>query len=179
MITNFLLDNKALVPVVAVLLAVVCVGVGHLLLRVRRHGRGLLWALTVLAMVPVIALTLAPTAGRLSVACVVQFSVPKLGSVEMLANVALFVPPVYFATLATRRPLLTLTLGTVSSAAIETLQALLPAIGRACDTNDWTMNTLGAAIAVLLATATMALTTRRTTTPDDQAETSPADRPNR
>jgi VanZ family protein len=105
MITNLLLDNSALVPVALLLIAAVCVGVGHLLLRAGRHG--VLWVLVMLSMLPVIALTLVPTA-------------------------------------------------------IEALQALVPAIGRACDTNDWAMNTMGTLLAVLLAAATVALTTSTT-----------------
>lgn len=77
-----------------------------------------------------------------------------------MANVALFFPPVFFATLTTRNPLLTLAAGVTLSAAIEVIQGLVPAIGRSCDTNDWAMNAAGAVIAVLLATATMALTRR-------------------
>ena len=84
----------------------------------------------------------------------VQFSLPTLGSVELLANVALFFPPVFFATPATRRPLLMLAAGAGLSAAIEAAQAVLPVIGRACDTNDWAMNTTGMILAVLLASAT-------------------------
>ncbi|GAB3435788.1 VanZ family protein [Actinophytocola sediminis] len=157
MITNFLLDHSALVPVALVLIAVVCVGVGYLLLRVRRHGQRIMWTLVVLSLVPVVALTLVPTAGRAYAVCTLQFAMPTLGTVELLANVALFIPPVFFATLATRRPLLTLAVGTALSAAIEAVQALAPAIGRACDTNDWAMNTAGAVIAVLLAGGTSKL----------------------
>lgn len=89
--------------------------------------------------------------------CVVQFSVPTPGSVELLANVALFLPPAFFATLATRRPLVVLAAGAGLSAAIEALQALVFAIGRACDTNDWMMNTIGVAVGVLLALGTIRL----------------------
>ncbi|MCT2586853.1 VanZ family protein [Actinophytocola gossypii] len=162
MITNFLLEHSALVPVALVLVALACVGVG---LAVRRSGGRVRWLLAGVSLLPVVALTLVPTPGRVFSVCAVQFSVPTLGSVELLANVALFVPPVYFTTLATARPLLTLALATTLSAAIEALQALLPTIGRACDTNDWAMNTAGSVIAVLLARATLALTRRRSRDP--------------
>src|SRR5262245_16010446 len=82
---------------------------------------------------------------------------PTQNRVEAMANVALFVPPVYFATLATRRPLWIALAGVTMSAVIEAIQALVPAIGRACDTNDWTMNTSGVVLGALLATATIAL----------------------
>jgi hypothetical protein len=158
-ITNFLLDHPALVPVMMAVIPVGCVVVGYVL-----RARRILWTLAGLSLLPVAALTLSPVAGRRVVSCVVQFSMPRLGSVELLANVALFVPPVFFATLATRRPLLTLAAGTALSAAIEVVQGLVPAIGRACDTNDWAMNTAGAVLAVLLATATAAFTRSRQNT---------------
>ncbi|MFD2470656.1 VanZ family protein [Amycolatopsis silviterrae] len=163
MITNFLLDNSALVPMVSLLIAVVCVGVGYSLLRIRSVKRRhlILWTLVMLSVVPVVALTLVPTPNRLDyVACAVQFSVPTLTSVEPLANLALFFPPVFFAALATRRPVLMLAAGAGLSAGIEAVQALVPAIGRACDTNDWEMNTVGAILAVLLASGTIVLANR-------------------
>jgi glycopeptide antibiotics resistance protein len=92
---------------------------------------------------------------------VVQFALPTLGSVELLANVALFFPLVFFATLATRRPVLVLAAGTGLSAVIEAVQAALHDIGRSCDTNDWFMNTIGVVLGVLAAVATIALGNRR------------------
>ncbi|WP_406633223.1 VanZ family protein [Amycolatopsis sp. WGS_07] len=163
MITNFLLDNSALVPVVLLLIAVVCVGAGYLLLRIRssKHRHLILWTLVMLSVVPVVVLTLVPTSSRVDyIACAVQFSVPTLTSVESLANVALFFPPVFFAALVTRRPLLMLAAGAGLSAGIEAVQALVPAIGRACDTNDWEMNTVGAILAALLASGTIMLANR-------------------
>lgn len=157
MITTLLVEHSALVPVALVLIALACVAVGWLVLR--RRGA---WVLTGLSLLPVVALTLVPAGGnRLDhVLCVVQFSVPTLGSVELLANVALFLPPAFFATLATRRPLVVLVAGTGVSATIEALQALVFAIGRACDTNDWLMNTVGVAAGVLLALGTIRLAGR-------------------
>jgi len=158
MITNFLLDHSALVPVALLLVALVCVGVGLLV------PRRVLWVLLGLSVLPVFALTLVPTFdSRVAYdACTVQFSVPGLGTVELLANVALFVPPVFFAVLVTRRPVWMLLAGSGLSAVIEGVQALVPAIGRACDTNDWMMNTIGAVIGVLLALGTMWIWSRRT-----------------
>jgi len=158
MITNFLMDNSALVPIALALLVVVCLTLGYWL---RRNSRAL-WALAGLSMLPVVALTLVPTAGRAYEFCAVQFAMPTWGTVELLANVALFFPPVFFAALATRRPLPMLAAGTATSAAIELIQALIPAIGRACDTNDWAMNTTGALTATLTAQATLALAGRAT-----------------
>lgn len=157
MISTLLVEHSALVPALLVLLALACVGAGWLVLRHRGAG-----VLAALSLVPVLALTLVPAGGnRLDeVVCVVQFSVPTPGSVELLANVALFLPPAFFATLATRRPLVVLAAGTGLSVVIEALQALVFAIGRACDTNDWMMNTIGVAIGVLLAMGTLRLAGR-------------------
>ncbi|NEK92954.1 VanZ family protein, partial [Modestobacter muralis] len=91
------------------------------------------------------------------VGCTVQFALPTLGSVELLANVALFVPPAVLGTLLTRRPLTVLLVAAGASVAIEALQALVPALARACDTNDWAMNSAGATIGVLLAAVVLAL----------------------
>ncbi|WP_409490778.1 VanZ family protein [Amycolatopsis sp. cmx-11-12] len=158
MITNFLLDHSALVPVAILLVALVCAVLGRLLAGRRR----ILWALTGVALVPVFALTLVPTGSTIEeIVCTVQFSLPSLGAVELLANVALFLPPVYFAALASRRPLTTLAAGSALSAVVEASQALVPTIGRACDTNDWLMNTLGAVLGVLLAAVTARLANRR------------------
>lgn len=77
-----------------------------------------------------------------------------------MANVALFFPLAYFATLATQRPVLTLATGAAVSAATEAAQALVPALGRACDTNDWLMNTIGILAGVLLACGTTAVAHR-------------------
>ena len=164
MITNFLLAHSALVPVTLLLLALVCVAVGSVVLRSRRYGRRLTWTFLVLSVLPVFALTLVPSSDDWVAyeVCAVQFSVPGLGTVELLANVALFVPPVFFAVLLTRRPLLTLAAGTALSAVIEAVQALVPGIGRACDTNDWMMNTFGTVVGVLLAVGTIHLAGRHT-----------------
>lgn len=163
MITNFLLDHPALVPVAALLVALAGVTVGFLVLR-GRHGQRITWVLAGLSVLPVLALTLVPAGVRMDeFLCTVQFAAPTLGRVELLANVALFFPPVFFATLATRRPLLMPAAGAGLSAAIEATQALVPGIGRACDTNDWLMNTIGAAIGALLAYGTIALANRAAT----------------
>lgn len=175
MITDLLVDNSALVPVGLLLIGAACAGAGYLARRARR----VLWALAVLSTLPVVALTLVPTSGRAYAVCAIQFSVPTLGAVESLTNVALLFPAVFFATLATRRPLRMLVAGASLSAAIEAIQAVVPAIGRACDTNDWLMNTAGALLAVLLGRATLAVADRTFTNKaaTRHAETPPGDHP--
>lgn len=160
MIPSFLMDNPGLTPMAMALVAIVCVGVGYLLLHTRRQGHRILWTLAALSLIPVAALTLLPTPGRSFVFCVYQFEMPTMRAVELLSNVALFFPVVFFTTLATDKPLLTLTAGTALSESIEIIQGLIPAIGRSCDTNDWIMNTAGMITATLLATATTRLTRR-------------------
>lgn len=162
MITDVLLEYRALLPWAALTAAIVCVGLGYLLLGVRRHGPRLLWALASLSLLVVVALTLVPS-GDIRVdgtGCTVQFAYPTFGRVELFANVALFFPLAYFSTLATRHPVLTLAAGSVLSIVIETAQALVPALGRACDTNDWLMNTIGVVAGVLLALGTIAISRR-------------------
>jgi hypothetical protein len=161
MITDFLLEHSALVPVALLLVALACAVVGHALLRRQRHR--VLRALLVLSVLPVLGLTLVPTFdGWVAYeVCAVQFALPGLGTVELLANVALFVPPVFFGVLVTRRPLLVLAAGSALSAVLEAVQALVPGIGRACDTNDWMMNTIGTVIGVLLAVGTIRVATSR------------------
>lgn len=162
LITDVLLEYRPLVPAGLLLTAVLCVATGYLSLRSRRSGARLLWALSALSLLALLTLALIPSGNdpQADLLCVVQFSLPTLGAIELLANVAVFVPLAYFATLATRRPLLTLAVGSALSVGIEAVQALVPAIGRACDTNDWLMNTIGAGAGVLLAYGTIALLSR-------------------
>ena len=166
MVTDFLLDHSALVPGALALVALVCVAVGYVALRRTRPGSPLLPALAVTAALPVLALTLAPTGRSASTrGCTVQFAWPSAGSVELLANVALLLPVVVFAALATRRPGAVLVAGLAASASIEAAQALVPAIGRACDTNDWAMNSLGVLVGVLAARGLLAITATPEATP--------------
>ncbi|WP_033293241.1 VanZ family protein [Amycolatopsis jejuensis] len=161
MITNFLLDHCGLVPLAFVLILLACAVIGVLLLRSRRFGTRIALGLAGLSLLSILALTLVPASRDMDVAaCTVQFSLPSLTSVELVANVALFVPLVFFAALPARRPLLVGLGGTVLSALVEAVQALVPAIGRACDTNDWLMNTLGAALGLLLAYGARAVAAR-------------------
>jgi hypothetical protein len=175
MITDFLLEHSALVPLASGLVVVVCVGVGHAALRRGQPGKRVLWVLTALSGLVVLALTLVPGGkGGQEELCAVQFALPTLTRVELLANVALFVPPVLFATLAWRRPLLVVVTAALASAAIEALQAVVPAIGRACDTNDWLMNVLGILAGALLATGALAIAGRAATRPHERTDPSRA-----
>ena len=92
----------------------------------------------------------------------VQWTLPTFGRVELMANVVLFVLPVLFASVASRRPLVMLLAASALSVAIEVFQALVPAIGRSCDTTDWLNNTIGAAVGAVLAIVALRLAKRRT-----------------
>lgn len=165
MITEFLMERSTLLPLALLGVAAVCMCAGFLILRDRRLGGRAAWTLVLLTALPVPVLTLTPTPrGDPEQFCAVQFTIPSLESTELLANLALLFPVIFFATIATRRPFLVLLAGAGLSAAIEWLQAVIPGNGRSCDTNDWVMNTAGAIAAVVLAVCTLAMAkyTRRT-----------------
>lgn len=111
------------------------------------------WTLCGISLVPLVLLTLVPSGREIVERCTVAWALPTFGRVELMANVILFVPPVLLAAIASRRPLVAFLGGVVGSAAVELAQALLPALGRSCDTNDWLTNSIGAAIGALLAGA--------------------------
>ncbi|QIK66822.1 VanZ family protein [Nocardioides sp. HDW12B] len=104
-----------------------------------------------------LVLTMLPTDRRAFERCDVAWALPTAGRVELAANVVLFVAPALFASVATRRPALVLVGASATAAMIETVQALVPAIGRSCSTNDWLSNTIGVAIGVLLAVIALRL----------------------
>ena len=111
------------------------------------------WGLAALSLVPLAALTLTPV-GVLTVrGCTLRWALPSISRPEELANVALFVAPAFLVAIALRRPLVALLMGSALSAVLEAVQAFLP--GRACDSNDWLNNTIGALIGASLALITL------------------------
>jgi glycopeptide antibiotics resistance protein len=161
MISTYLAEHASLVPLALSAVILVCVVIGYLVVRSRWHGALLSRVLAVLSLVAVLALTLSPTSRVGAPGCTVQLDLSGLAGVESLANLGLFVPLALFTTLATRRPLLTLVTASALSAAIELAQVLVPALGRACDTHDWVMNTGGAILGAVLGAGTVALGGRR------------------
>lgn len=113
------------------------------------HRPAAAWALVALSLVPLAALTLTPIGVLVHRGCTLRWALPSIGQTEELANVVLFVAPVFLAAIAMRRPLMAVLAGSALSAAVETVQAFLP--GRACDSNDWCNNTIGALIGAGLA----------------------------
>lgn len=170
MISTLLVEYSAYVRWVlaGLLLAMLLVGV----LLVRYDARRASAVLAVLAGLAGLALTAWPDPGAAidEVRCAVQLSVPFQG-LDTLANVALFVPATYAAVLACRRPVLVAAVASGASALIEVVQALVPATGRVCDTNDWFMNTVGTVLGVLLAVATLAVVRPRLLPRDQPVET--------
>ncbi|MGO2139896.1 MAG: VanZ family protein [Leucobacter sp.] len=123
--------------------------------------RRLTWALLAAAVAVVLALVFWPTGREMTVSCATYWSIPHPRAVEPFANLVLFVPPVFFAAVLARRLLLAAIGGSAASAAIELTQALIPALGRSCATNDWVANSLGALIGAALAWAAIAIATRQ------------------
>ena len=157
MITNILIDHPWLSPAALGILVVLGPFVGAWLVARRR----LAWASTAVSLLPVALLTLVPVHRELFARCTVQWSLPTPGRVELFANVVLFVAPVLLAGVATRRPLVVLFAGSGLSVALEAVQALVPAIGRSCDTNDWLSNTIGAIAGAALAQVALSLARAR------------------
>ena len=146
MISTLLVEHPWLAPTALALVLVLGPPLGRWLVPRRRTA----WALTAVALLPVAALTLVPVDRELFGCCEFAWALPTFGRVEIFANVLLLVPAALAAAVALRRPLLALLAGSTLSAAIELLQALVPALGRSCSTNDWLANTIGAALGAAL-----------------------------
>ncbi|OIH96491.1 VanZ family protein [Curtobacterium sp. MCBA15_001] len=180
MISTVLAEHPTLVRVLFWVVVAACALVGWWLHR--RGARATLTVLTVLALLGVAALTLSPSGDPGPVTCTVQFSVPFTG-LDTLANVALLLPAVLFGALAAARPtarpatspLAVFLAGSGLSAVIETVQMVVPGLGRACDTDDWWMNTIGAAIGAVLSLAILVLDRRRRRILTSEATAVPAE----
>ena len=142
MITTILVEHPWLSPTALVVLVAAALLGGRWLVPRRR----LTWTLAAASLLPVLALTLVPVDRELFARCTVQWALPTPGRVELMANLVLFVAPVLLAGIAARRPGVALVAGSGASVLLEVVQALIPAIGRSCDTTDWLSNTLGALI---------------------------------
>lgn len=146
MITNILLEHRWLSPTALIVMVVLGPPIGAWLSTRPRIAE----ILAALALVPVALLTLVPVDRQLYGRCEVAWTLPTIGRVELAANVVLFIVPVMLAAVVLRRPVVAVLAGTVLSVAIEAFQALVPALGRSCSTNDWLTNTIGAVIGGLL-----------------------------
>jgi glycopeptide antibiotics resistance protein len=152
-ITDVLLDHPWLSPAALCLLVVLGPVVGTRLVHRPRTA----WVLTGISLLPVAFLTLVPVDRVLVERCAVEWAFPTPSRVELMANVVLFVAPVLLVGVATRRPLAALVAGSALSLALEVVQALVPALGRSCSTDDWSSNTIGAVLGAALALAALRL----------------------
>ena len=157
-ISTLLAENPTLVRVLFVVAMAASTVLGALLHRSDRSG--LLAFLAIVGLLGALALTLWPSGGRAGIFCTVQFSIPFQG-IDTLANLALMLPLTLFTALRLGRPLPVFVAVSGFSALVELFQALVPALGRACDTNDWFMNTIGAALGGFIAIAIIAGEARR------------------
>ena len=87
------------------------------------------WALTAASLLPVAVLTLVPVDRELYQRCEVAWALPTAGRVELAANVVLFVAPALLVAVLLHSPVRALVALSVLSAAVETFQALVPALG--------------------------------------------------
>ena len=158
MISTLLVEYAFFVPIGFLLLLIGCILLGSFLLRDGSRGQRALTALALMSALPVLLLTLLPSGDPVETFCAVGFAWPTLRGVETLANIALLLPAVFFLTLRFRRPIIIAVGASTLSAFIELVQALLPVIGRACDTTDWQMNTIGAIVGALIGWLTYKLT---------------------
>lgn len=153
MITNILLEYPWMSPAALVLIVVL----GPILGRWLVSRPTAAWWLLGASLLPVAITTLVPVDRRLEQFCAVQWALPTPSRVELMANVVLFVAPTLLFAVATRRTALALFIGIGLSAAIELTQGLVPAIGRSCDTTDWTSNAIGVIIGAALGVAALRL----------------------
>lgn len=90
------------------------------------------------------------------VTCTVAAPYLSPTAVESIANIVLFMPVAFLAALRWRRPFAAVLGASALSAIIEVVQALVPVIGRACDTSDWITNTIGAVLGGVVAFGALA-----------------------
>lgn len=152
-LSTILAEHPWLTTVTLAVLVVVGPLLGAWLVGRRRSTAVLLG----LALLVVAALTLVPTSRDLERGCWVEWTVPTPGAVELVANVILFVPVVLLLGVLLRRPVVAFVVASAASVLVEAVQALAPALGRSCSTNDWLSNTIGAALGALLAAISLAL----------------------
>ena len=158
MISTLLAQHPALFRVLLGAAVLVATLLGAVLHRADRLGA--LGVLAALGLAGALVLTLSPSSAPRYAFCTVQLTSPVAG-IDALANVVLMLPLALFAALRWRRPLLVLAAVSGLSALVELVQALVPALGRACDTGDWVTNTLGAVVGVLLAALVLWFVPRR------------------
>lgn len=158
MLSTLLIEAPWLAFGVLIAVVVVAPVVGVWLARLPR----LTAVLFGLAVVVTLALTLSPDgAPRSDVTCNVGLPYLAPTAVESTANVLLFVPVAFFAGVRWRRPVIAAVGASAFSVLVEVVQAVVPGIGRACDTSDWITNTIGAVVGGVLAAVSVQWAGRR------------------
>ena len=159
MLSTFIADNYQLVRLITVLGGIAAIMLAFFLARAGQKGRRIATVIAGLATLVVILLTLTPHGKQLPPAdCFLTVDSPLWD----IYNIALFLLPVLFFVVATRRPVIVLIGAVAASALIEVVQQLLHGVlSRACDINDWIANSTGAAVGVLIAFAILKLVGRK------------------
>ncbi|WP_236832714.1 VanZ family protein [Blastococcus sp. KM273128] len=152
MISTVLAEHRWLEPTAFLVLLVAAPVAAWWLANRPRAARWLAAAAVAVAA----GLTLWPDDRRAFSFCEVAWSVPTLFRGDV-ANVILFLAPVVLVATATRRPVLVAAVAIAVSAGVELLQAVAPALGRSCSTNDWLANSIGAVLGAALAWAGLRL----------------------
>ncbi|WP_170219526.1 VanZ family protein [Nocardioides litoris] len=158
MLTTYLIEHRWIPPVLLAGLVLLGPPVGAWLSSRPALARGA----AAISLVPVAVLVLAPTSTRGTGRCEVAWTVPTFARVELAANVVLLVGPVLLAAVALGRVLPALGAGVALPVAIETVQLVVPSLGRACSTADWLSNSLGAALGAVLGALALGLARHRT-----------------
>jgi hypothetical protein len=140
MIATLIAEQPWLSPALLLVLIVVGFMIGPWLLA----RPAVAWALSIASVTAVLVAAVLPEDRELHARCEAAWSLPTPDRVEPFANLVLFIPIAFLIAVAAKRPLLGLLAGAAFSALIEAVQALLPAIGRSCDTGDFVANSLGA-----------------------------------
>ncbi|MEU6174991.1 VanZ family protein [Streptantibioticus parmotrematis] len=117
------------------------------------RGRTPTWATILfgISLAAELTATLFPTGKHAAASHVCYYSydfAAAFGDQQGLMNVAMYVPLGLFGVLALRKPLAVVAGCLLLSATTETLQALIPHIGRACDSQDFVTNSVGAIVGV-------------------------------
>ncbi|MGN6444598.1 VanZ family protein [Amnibacterium sp.] len=158
MISTFLAGARWLPIAALVAFAVVGPLAGAALSRRPRAAAALL----ALSIAAVLGLTLTPGGDPApAIRCAVGLPSLSFTSVESLSNVLLLAPSALVAGVLLRRPVVAAAGAVALSVVIEAAQALVPAIGRACDTSDLATNAIGALLGGVLAFVALLLARQR------------------
>lgn len=139
-----------------IVLALIVVGAGGLItwrsLRGRSANAGMhaCWAAASLGIVALTMWTDGTTVDTVAECVINKDVLEPFRTVQGRLNAGMFVPFGVLGVLATRRPLLVLSLGVLLTASIETVQSVVPLVARICDSSDLVANVAGVVAGVAL-----------------------------